>query len=85
MRTEPAASCRFGNAKDRHSFAVGLWTLALVVFYPINRYHLGMAYVAVRRFDLAGQSRRSAVETDPNFPSAASARSPLEQASKGAS
>jgi cellulose synthase operon protein C len=51
---------------------------------PTYRYHLGMAYMAVRRFDLAGQSLRAALKTDPNFPNAANARVTLEQMPRGA-
>jgi tetratricopeptide (TPR) repeat protein len=50
---------------------------------PIYRYHLGMAYIASRQFDLAQQSLRAALRTDPQFPYAADARTALEQISKG--
>ncbi|MBZ5625336.1 MAG: tetratricopeptide repeat protein [Acidobacteriia bacterium] len=50
---------------------------------PIYRYHLGMAYLAARRFDLAGQSLQAALRTDPHFPYAANARAALEQIPKG--
>jgi Tfp pilus assembly protein PilF len=46
---------------------------------PIYRYHLGMAYIASRQFDLAQQSLRAALRTDPQFPYAANARTALEQ------
>lgn len=41
---------------------------------PIYHYHLGMAYMASRRADLAAQALRSALKTGPNFRYAASAR-----------
>jgi tetratricopeptide (TPR) repeat protein len=50
---------------------------------PIYNYHLGMAYLGARKFDLAGQSLRAALRTDPQFPYAASARAALEQISHG--
>jgi tetratricopeptide (TPR) repeat protein len=50
---------------------------------PIYRYHLGMAYMASRRFDLASQSLRAALRTDPAFPYADNARSALEQLPRG--
>ncbi len=50
---------------------------------PIYRYHLGMAYMASRQFDLARLSLRAALRTDPQFPYAANARTVLEQISKG--
>src|SRR6185295_4168073 len=34
---------------------------------PIYQYHLGMAYAASRRADLAAQALRLALKTDPNF------------------
>ena len=46
---------------------------------PIYHYHLGMAYLAARQFDLARQSLRAALRTDPQFPYAANARTALEQ------
>jgi tetratricopeptide (TPR) repeat protein len=46
---------------------------------PIYRYHLGMAYLAARQFDLGRQSLRAALQSDPLFPYAASARAALEQ------
>jgi len=50
---------------------------------PIYHYHLGMAYIAARRFDLAGQSLRAALRADPHFPYAANARAALEQIPQG--
>jgi Tfp pilus assembly protein PilF len=50
---------------------------------PIYRYHLGMAYMASRQFDLAQQSLRAALRTDPQFPYASNAKAALEQISKG--
>ena len=50
---------------------------------PIYQYHLGMAYLASRRYDLAGQSIRAALHTDPNFPYASQAKQVLEQMSRG--
>jgi len=46
---------------------------------PIYHYHLGMAYIAAHQFDLARQSLRAALRTDPKFPYAANARAALEQ------
>jgi Tfp pilus assembly protein PilF len=42
-----------------------------------------MAYMASRQFDLARQSLRAALRTDPQFPYAADAKAALEQMSKG--
>ena len=50
---------------------------------PIYHYHLGMAYLASRQFDLARQSLRAALRTDPQFLYAANARTALDQISKG--
>jgi tetratricopeptide (TPR) repeat protein len=50
---------------------------------PIYQYHLAMAYIANRRFDLAGQSLRTALRTDPHFPYAAKARAALDELPKG--
>jgi tetratricopeptide (TPR) repeat protein len=50
---------------------------------PIYHYHLGMAYMAARQFDLAGQSLRAALQTDPHFQYAANATAALDQISKG--
>ena len=50
---------------------------------PIYHYHLGMAYLASRRFDLASQALLAALRSDPHFPYAADARSALEQISQG--
>jgi tetratricopeptide (TPR) repeat protein len=48
----------------------------------VYQYHLGMAYLADGRLDLAGQSLRRALTSDPHFPDAASARAALDQVSK---
>jgi tetratricopeptide (TPR) repeat protein len=48
----------------------------------IFQYHLGMAYLADGRSDLAKQSLRAALADDPHFPDAASARSALDKATK---
>jgi Tfp pilus assembly protein PilF len=50
---------------------------------PIYHYHLGMAYMASRQLDLARQSLRAALRTDPQFPYAANAKAALDQMSKG--
>jgi tetratricopeptide (TPR) repeat protein len=50
---------------------------------PVYQYHLGLAYIAARRFDLAGHSLQAALKDDPNFPYAASARAALEKLSPG--
>jgi tetratricopeptide (TPR) repeat protein len=50
---------------------------------PVYHYHLGMAYMASRQLDLARQSLRAALRTDPQFPYAANAKAALEQISKG--
>jgi tetratricopeptide (TPR) repeat protein len=50
---------------------------------PLYQYHLGMAHMAARHFDLAEQSLRKALLDDPNFPDAASARAALAKISKG--
>ena len=50
---------------------------------PIYRYHLGMAFMASRQFELAQNSLRAALRTDPQFPYAANAKAALEQISKG--
>ena len=51
---------------------------------PVYHYHLGMAYLAANQFDLARQSLRAALMTDPHFPYAANAAAALDQMSKGA-
>jgi tetratricopeptide (TPR) repeat protein len=50
---------------------------------PLYQYHLGMAQMAARHFDLAEQSLQKALRDDPNFPDAASARAALAKISKG--
>ena len=50
---------------------------------PIYHYHLGMAYIAARRFDLARQSLIAALRTDPHFPYATNAQSALERIPPG--
>ena len=50
---------------------------------PVYRYHLGMAYMAARQFDLARQSLRAALRTDPQFPYAANVQAALAQMPKG--
>jgi tetratricopeptide (TPR) repeat protein len=50
---------------------------------PIYHYHLGMAYMAARQFDLASQSLRAALRTDPQFPYPANARAALEHIPQG--
>jgi tetratricopeptide (TPR) repeat protein len=50
---------------------------------PTYQYHLGMAYMAARHFDLAGGSLQKALRDNPNFPDAASARAALAKISKG--
>ena len=49
---------------------------------PVYQYHLGMAYLADGRPDLAKQSLQRALANDPHFPDAASARTALDKASK---
>jgi tetratricopeptide (TPR) repeat protein len=43
----------------------------------VYQYHLGMAYIADRRLDLAARSLRAALRQSPNFLYAASASSEL--------
>jgi tetratricopeptide (TPR) repeat protein len=50
---------------------------------PIYQYHLALAYAASHRTDLAAQALRLALQHDPNFPYAASARAALAKLSKG--
>jgi tetratricopeptide (TPR) repeat protein len=50
---------------------------------PVYHYHLGMTYMAARRFGLARQSLTAALRTDPHFPYAANARAALEQIPPG--
>jgi len=50
---------------------------------PIYHYHLGMAYIGARQFDMAGQALRAALRSDPQFPYAPNARAALEQISHG--
>jgi Flp pilus assembly protein TadD len=50
---------------------------------PTYHYHLGMAYMASRQFDLARQSLRAALRTDPQFPNAANAKAALVQMATG--
>jgi tetratricopeptide (TPR) repeat protein len=45
---------------------------------PIYQYHLGMAYMATRHFDLAERSLQKALQDDPNFSDASSARAALD-------
>jgi tetratricopeptide (TPR) repeat protein len=49
---------------------------------PEYQYHLGMAYLADHRPDLARLSLQAALTADPRFPDAAGARTALDQASK---
>jgi Flp pilus assembly protein TadD len=49
---------------------------------PLYQYHLGMAYLADGRPELARRSLQLALNDDPHFPDAASARSALDKASK---
>jgi tetratricopeptide (TPR) repeat protein len=51
---------------------------------PIYQYHLGMAYLASGRSELARDSLRRALASDPSFPEAATARAALDKASKPA-
>jgi Tfp pilus assembly protein PilF len=44
---------------------------------PVFQYHLGMAYVAAGHLDAAKGSLQKALEDDPNFPDAVSARGAL--------
>jgi len=46
------------------------------------QYHLGMAYLALKEYDLAGQSLRLALNVDPKFAQAADARAVLEKLSR---
>jgi Flp pilus assembly protein TadD len=50
---------------------------------PVYQYHLGMAYLASRKFDSAQSSLQRALRNNPNFPYAASARAALDKMSKG--
>jgi tetratricopeptide (TPR) repeat protein len=50
---------------------------------PLYQYHLGMAHMAARHFDLAERALQNALRDDPNFPDAASARAALAKISKG--
>ncbi len=49
---------------------------------PEYQYHLGMAYLADDRPDLARQLLQSALSLDPRFPDATNARAALEKVSK---
>ena len=49
---------------------------------PEYQYHLGMAYLADNRADLARQSLQAALSIDPRFPDASNARAALDKASK---
>jgi tetratricopeptide (TPR) repeat protein len=49
---------------------------------PGYQYHLGMAYLADGRLDLAGQSLQRALTSDPHFPNSTSARAALDTVSK---
>ena len=49
---------------------------------PVFQYHLGMAYVAAGHVEAAKGSLRKAIETDPNFAFAASAKDTLAKISK---
>jgi tetratricopeptide (TPR) repeat protein len=49
---------------------------------PEYQYHLGMAYLADNRLDLARQSLQAALSIDPRFPDAGNARAALDQVSK---
>jgi tetratricopeptide (TPR) repeat protein len=46
---------------------------------PMYQYHLGMAYMAARQFGLAERFLQKALQDDPNFPDAASARAALDR------
>ena len=48
------------------------------------QYHLGMAYMAGRHFDLARRSLQTALKNDPDFLDAASARAALDKLPKSA-
>ena len=45
---------------------------------PLYQYHLGMAYLSARQFDLAGQALRASLRQDRNFRFAGSASAALE-------
>jgi len=49
---------------------------------PTFQYHLGMAYLASGRSELAGESLRRALASGPSFPEAASAKAALDEVSK---
>jgi tetratricopeptide (TPR) repeat protein len=49
---------------------------------PTFQYHLGMAYMGARQFDLAERSLQKALRSDPKFPDAASAKAALAKISK---
>jgi tetratricopeptide (TPR) repeat protein len=46
---------------------------------PLYQYHLGMAYLGARKPEMAAQLLRLALQHDPNFPNAASARATLDK------
>ena len=49
---------------------------------PTYQYHLGMAYMAARHFDLAERSLQKALRDNPDFADAANARAALAKISK---
>jgi tetratricopeptide (TPR) repeat protein len=49
---------------------------------PENQYHLGMAYLGERRFELAAQSLERALKINPGFAGAESAKAALETIAK---
>lgn len=49
---------------------------------PENHYHLGMAYLGARRFELAARSLERALKIDPHFPGADDAKAALNSIAK---